>query len=159
VRRDFDQDGNYPYSGMLIEQHRGRIDSWAIRWYWATFRRSMLTLYPSQTLVSNVGFGANATHTRRIPSYNVSSEWMIDTGPPRIRTTEGTIPSATWIAAWRHAVHGSLPEWSVRRGRTTLSLAREVLQADSILKPVAERFTASRAKCATARRAWQRQSC
>jgi hypothetical protein len=133
MRRDFDQNATYPYSAMLIDQHRGRIDSWAIRWYWSAFRRSMLTLYPSRTLISNVGFGANATNTRRVASHDVSSEWTIDTGPPEPFTTTRTMSNPTWLAAWRQAARGSLPEWSFRYGRAILSLTREVFQTDSTL--------------------------
>lgn len=43
----------------------GEIDSWAFRWTLAVWRRRALTALPYRNLVSNVGFGDSATHTRR----------------------------------------------------------------------------------------------
>jgi hypothetical protein len=42
----------------------GRIDSWAFRWTMALWRMGALTVLPYQNLVSNIGFGVQATHTR-----------------------------------------------------------------------------------------------
>jgi hypothetical protein len=64
MRREFDFDGAYPYSDMLVDQMAGRIDSWAIRWRWAAFRANAISLFPPRSLVSNIGFDAAATHTR-----------------------------------------------------------------------------------------------
>jgi hypothetical protein len=42
----------------------GRIDSWAYRWTAAMWRRGALSITPSENLVTNIGFGPTATHTR-----------------------------------------------------------------------------------------------
>jgi hypothetical protein len=62
LRRRFDIDGHYPYARMLEKQMRGKIDSWAIRWYWTVFQAGGLTLFPPQSLVQNLGADASATH-------------------------------------------------------------------------------------------------
>jgi hypothetical protein len=60
----FDLGGRYDYSRMLRRQMSGRIDSWAIRWYYTVFARDGLALYPPQTLVLNEGFDGTGTHDR-----------------------------------------------------------------------------------------------
>jgi hypothetical protein len=49
---------------MLDRQMRGEINSWAIRWCYCQFRNSLYTVYPGISKISNIGFGAEATHTR-----------------------------------------------------------------------------------------------
>ncbi len=59
--RRFDEGGN-DMSRLLALQQRRRINSWAIRWCYAQFRRGMYTVYPVRSKVVNQGFGANASH-------------------------------------------------------------------------------------------------
>ena len=59
---DFDFNGAYPYRAMLEDQVKGRIDSWAIRWYAAAFLANKLTLYPGRSLVENIGLDGSGTH-------------------------------------------------------------------------------------------------
>ena len=42
----------------------GRIDSWAYRWTLALWQQGCLSVLPYRNLVSNIGFGIGATHTR-----------------------------------------------------------------------------------------------
>lgn len=42
-----------------------RIDTWDHQWTYACWRKNGLTALPSVNLISNVGFGDDATHTRR----------------------------------------------------------------------------------------------
>lgn len=56
--------GHYPFFKMLEDQAAGRVNSWAIRFYASIFLRKKYFLYPKISLVSNVGFGAAATHTK-----------------------------------------------------------------------------------------------
>ena len=41
----------------------GRMDSWAYRWTYACWSQSGMTVLPEVNLVSNIGFGPDATHT------------------------------------------------------------------------------------------------
>ena len=43
--------------------HLGEIDSWAYPWTASTWYKKGLTVTPNVNLVSNIGFGDNATHT------------------------------------------------------------------------------------------------
>jgi hypothetical protein len=63
IRRRFDV-GGYPYSDMLRRQMQGRLDSWAIRWWWTVFRAGGMSLFPPRSLVANIGFNKGATHYR-----------------------------------------------------------------------------------------------
>jgi len=63
LRDRFDLDGAYPYSEMLRHVAVGRVDSWAIRWYWYTFFFDKLTVYPRRSLVWQNGFDQTATNT------------------------------------------------------------------------------------------------
>lgn len=47
----------------LRDTARGEVDSWAYRWAFAIFRTDQLCVNPYLNLVSNIGFGADATHT------------------------------------------------------------------------------------------------
>lgn len=41
-----------------------QIDSWAYRWLYTGWKQDGLAVTPQHNLVSNIGFGSNATHTR-----------------------------------------------------------------------------------------------
>lgn len=43
--------------------YEGRIDTWDYQWVFACWMRHALTVLPGVNLVSNIGFGADATHT------------------------------------------------------------------------------------------------
>jgi GT2 family glycosyltransferase len=62
LRDSFNLYGAYDYFHLLERQRRGRIDSWAIRWYLSVFMRGGLTLYPARALVRNTGFDGSGTH-------------------------------------------------------------------------------------------------
>lgn len=56
--------GGSDLNGMLKKQMEGRLDSWAIRWFYHQFKVKGLTLYPEYSKVYNNGFDDLATHTR-----------------------------------------------------------------------------------------------
>lgn len=60
--RAFDFNGTYPYSKMLEDQISGLNDSWAVRWRAITFLEGQLTLYPTKSLVHNIGNDSSGTH-------------------------------------------------------------------------------------------------
>jgi hypothetical protein len=64
LRRRFNLDGTYDYATMLIRQMEGKIDSWAVRWYWTVFKANGLVLFPPRSLVRNTGFDGSGTHGR-----------------------------------------------------------------------------------------------
>ncbi|MDN3655874.1 sugar transferase [Ferruginibacter paludis] len=61
----FDINGSYPYTAMLLNQmEQKNIDSWAIRWWWSIFIHNALTLFPDKSLVNNIGYDEEGTHTK-----------------------------------------------------------------------------------------------
>lgn len=56
--------------------YNGQIDSWAYPWTASTWYKNGLTVTPNVNLVSNIGFGENATHThdKKSKFSNIPSE-------------------------------------------------------------------------------------
>lgn len=61
-QRDFAKGGS-DLNSMLHKQMQGRLDSWAIRWFYHQFNIKGLTLYPVFSKIYNIGFDNVATHT------------------------------------------------------------------------------------------------
>jgi len=66
VRKRFNLDGTYDYYSMLKNQMAGKIDSWAIRWYWFVFKCDGVVLFPPRSYVNNIGFDGSGTHGWRL---------------------------------------------------------------------------------------------
>lgn len=67
---EFDYGGAYSYSGMLKKQIKGKNSSWAIRWHASCFLQNLLTLYPSVSLVNNIGNDGSGTHSSPTSAFN-----------------------------------------------------------------------------------------
>ncbi len=76
LRWSFNLDGAYDYFGMLKAQKKGRIDSWAIRWYLSVFLRHGLVLFPVKSFVKNIGFDDSGTHCRASSSKAQTRLWI-----------------------------------------------------------------------------------
>jgi len=61
-QRQFSKGGS-DLNKMLQHQMEGKLDSWAIRWFYHQFKVQGLTLYPVYSKIYNNGFDASATHT------------------------------------------------------------------------------------------------
>ena len=60
----FPQADEFAYwNHVLTRFFDGHIDTWDFQWCYAIWRRNGLTVLPARNLVSNLGFGPNATHT------------------------------------------------------------------------------------------------
>lgn len=62
LRREFGSLGS-DVNDMLDRQMNGKIDSWAIRLTYHQFKNNLLSVYPSQSKVDNLGFDQFSTHT------------------------------------------------------------------------------------------------
>jgi hypothetical protein len=51
------------WSDAFNKVHAGEIDTWDYQWLYTCFSQSRLSIQPDLNLVSNIGFGADATHT------------------------------------------------------------------------------------------------
>jgi hypothetical protein len=57
------------YRKMMADTHSGRLNAWSLAWMFAAWKRRSLTILPSVNLISNIGFGPDATHTRKIDPF------------------------------------------------------------------------------------------
>lgn len=62
LQKEADFDNSYGFTQMLKDQINGKNNSWAIRWYISAFLKDMLTLYPGQSYIQNIGFDSKGTH-------------------------------------------------------------------------------------------------
>ncbi len=51
------------WSHTLDMQHAGSVDTWDFPWCYAVWAANGLSILPNRNLVSNIGFGSEATHT------------------------------------------------------------------------------------------------
>jgi hypothetical protein len=62
LQKEADFNGSYGFTEMLEGQIMGKNNSWAVRWYFSAFLKDMLTLYPGQSYVQNIGHDSEGTH-------------------------------------------------------------------------------------------------
>lgn len=62
--------GGPDMTAMLRLQHEGRIDSWAIRFCYAHHSHGMRCIYPTKTLVRNIGLDNSGTHSTPEPRFS-----------------------------------------------------------------------------------------
>ena len=51
------------WAGLFDRVSRGEIDTWDYQWAYATFKHGGVSCMPAVNLISNIGFGSDATHT------------------------------------------------------------------------------------------------
>lgn len=100
--RMFTYNGTYSYDEMLLAQIDGKIDSWAVRWYASAVIKQKLCLYPVKSLVQNIGFDKNGTHTQNKESYEatIMADESIDDFP-KIKIEESIIMRKEWERLFR----------------------------------------------------------
>jgi len=77
ARRSFGRRGkNMP--GMLDAQMRGELDSWAIRFCYAQFRKGTVTIMPTISRVNNIGFDGTGTHCGVQEKWEVAIKQTVD---------------------------------------------------------------------------------
>lgn len=106
ISREFNYDGKYDLTGMLLSQVQGRIDSWAVRWYASAFLKNRLTLYPGKSLVLNIGNDSSGTHcgTTEVFSGNVVDRPLIVGGVAIEESLEGRSAVASYFHANRNSL-------------------------------------------------------
>lgn len=57
------------WAGAFEAVYQGHIDTWDYQWTLACWSQGMISVLPEVNLVSNIGFGADATHTRGASKY------------------------------------------------------------------------------------------
>jgi hypothetical protein len=61
--KEFEFHPNSGFLKLLQKQIDGKVDTWDITWYASVFLAGKLVLRPGRSLVSNIGYGEDATHT------------------------------------------------------------------------------------------------
>lgn len=65
------------WDGIFQALYEGKIDTWDYQWVLTCWSQNMLSVMPSVNLISNIGFGAEATHTTKESVYaNLPLETM-----------------------------------------------------------------------------------
>ncbi len=80
------------WTGKFDKTWRGQIDTWDYQWSFALWKAGLLTALPCFNLVSNIGFGEDATHTiRRSTLENLKTHAMEFplVHPEKIMTDDG----------------------------------------------------------------------
>ena len=62
LRYRFNFNNSFNYMGMLKANIMGLNDSWAIRWYASCFLNEQFVLYPTRSLVQNIGADSSGAH-------------------------------------------------------------------------------------------------
>jgi len=52
------------YRKIFDDTHAGKIDTWDHEWTFSIWNRGGLCIFPEKNLVTNIGFGEDATHTK-----------------------------------------------------------------------------------------------
>jgi len=58
----FNLGGAFNFERLLVDQIKGDISSWAIRWQAVAYLEEKLSLYPRCSVTRNIGFGPGGTH-------------------------------------------------------------------------------------------------
>ena len=61
--KKFNLNNSYNYFKILKKHLQGKVDSWAIQWYFFVFKNKGYTVYPPTSLVVNNGMDGSGTHT------------------------------------------------------------------------------------------------
>ena len=69
MRREFDH-LEHGLDTMLMNQMKGKIDSWAVRWCYHLFLNHKLTVYPTVSRTYNIGVDGSGTHCKATDIYN-----------------------------------------------------------------------------------------
>lgn len=59
----FNDNSKKAWRNQIEATFDGKIDSWAFRWIYAFFKNNYTCIYPTVSLIKNLGVGENATHT------------------------------------------------------------------------------------------------
>lgn len=93
--RSFNFDNSYPYWAQLELNRAGKIRTWFVFWYATVFLQSGLCLFPSRSLVKNVGFDRSGVNCDQTDVYDVP----VSDAPVNVATIPLTVSE---LAVSRH---------------------------------------------------------
>lgn len=101
-------------SAGLLAVAEGRVDAWDYQWVYTMLWHRRRALVSANNLVTNLGFGADSTHTRDVPAFvNGLATHALNGAPNRERS-----PAADRLfdrVAWQVMLDGSRPKIAVLR--------------------------------------------
>lgn len=102
--------------------HRGRIDTWDYQWNLTCLCESMVTVVPRTNLISNIGFGPEATHTKTVDRRYANQPTAAMPFPlvhPRLvladRAADAAYAATTFSESWRAKLKRRLGLGRLRR--------------------------------------------
>jgi hypothetical protein len=80
------------WRGIFDDTHAGLIDTWDYQRLFTMWQHDGLNIFPSNSMVHNLGFGADATHTKRAAPAWLSEARISEPAFPLMHPTEiGTV--------------------------------------------------------------------
>lgn len=70
--KDFSVEGSMNYWKQLLDFKNNKNNSWAVRWYASVFLNNGLVLYPSKSLIENIGHDGTGVHSNIEDTYQVA---------------------------------------------------------------------------------------
>ena len=80
--RKFNIEGHADFHRQLLDNQSGRIHSWAVRWYASWLAQGGITLFPTQSLVRNIGHDGSGIHCGPDTRFDTT---LVDSIPVRRR--------------------------------------------------------------------------
>lgn len=87
--RKFNVEGHADFYRQLLDNRSGRIHSWAVRWYASWLARGGLTLFPTQSLVRNIGHDGSGVHCGQDQRFDTEMADQIPVRPLARRENTG----------------------------------------------------------------------
>lgn len=91
---EFNINGGSFYQKQLEDNLHGRASTWFVKWHAVVLQRGGLTLYPGQSLTTNIGFDSTATNctpTNRYYIYNLANSVTVSRSPIKINKRCGRV--------------------------------------------------------------------
>lgn len=131
----FQVGGAMDYVSMLEDRLAGHNDSWGILWWYAVSRAQGKVVYPTRSLVKNIGFDGTGIHCGKgtpyksqYPSVADDSQWLV--GKPNFPNDENVDPDHYQLLQEVFARSAQpVPTWAVRWKNQLFALRRQLRRA------------------------------
>lgn len=88
--RKFNVEGHADFHRQLLDNRAGRIRSWAVRWYASWLAQQGLSLFPTQSLVRNIGHDGSGVHCHADQRFDTPTVDAIPVRRRPVREHRGT---------------------------------------------------------------------
>jgi len=69
---DFNLNNSYRYFDQIIQNNKGKINTWAIFWYASSYLQDGLSLHPKESYVRNIGHDGGGVHCGKTNVFDVN---------------------------------------------------------------------------------------